>query len=165
MITATRFHDFSYGHRVYGHENKCKTLHGHNGRVHFTCQSMNFGSPLDSLGRVIDFGEIKKLCDWVEENWDHKFLLWEQDPMRHLLADKAWVMEMTHDPYPHARFELAASIVLLGANPTAENMARFLLYNVGPMIFKGTGIALIKVVMEETRKCSATAELDAIPVE
>jgi 6-pyruvoyl-tetrahydropterin synthase len=34
------------------------------------------------VGRVIDFSVIKTLlCDWLEDNWDHRFLLWEQDPM------------------------------------------------------------------------------------
>ena len=155
MITATRFHDFSYGHRVYGHENKCKSLHGHNGRVHFTCQSMNFHAPLDPLGRVADFGFIKtRLCEWVEQFWDHKFLLWEQDPMR----------QLSHEVDEVSR-AFKESIVTLPVNPTAENMARFLLYSVGPLCLKGTGVVLTKVIMEETRKCSATAELDAIPVE
>ena len=71
-ITATRYHDISCGHRVSGHESKCQFLHGHNYRFHFTVE----GSKLDALGRVMDFGVIKSiLCEWLEENWDHKFLL------------------------------------------------------------------------------------------
>ena len=67
--TANRFHDFSAGHRVHGHESKCADLHGHNYRVHFTCSA----DKLDAVGRVIDFGDINKiLCQWLESNWDHK---------------------------------------------------------------------------------------------
>ena len=39
ITTAARYHDFSAGHKVTGHENKCAHLHGHNYRVHFTIQS------------------------------------------------------------------------------------------------------------------------------
>ena len=69
MITAERYHDISMGHRVVGHENKCRHLHGHNYRIHFVCEA----SSLDALGRVIDFGEINdRLCEWLEEHWDHR---------------------------------------------------------------------------------------------
>ena len=77
--TATRYHDISCGHRVVGHENKCRHIHGHNYRITFTCQG-----DLDSVGRVLDFSEIKsRLCMWVEDNWDHKFLAWEEDELLH----------------------------------------------------------------------------------
>ena len=136
-ITATRYHDFSAGHRVAGHENKCSALHGHNYRVHFTCAA----EELDHLGRVIDFGVIKtRLCDWVEEFWDHRFLMWDGDEL---------LDEMT--PLP--------GLAQVPFNPTAENMAEYLLTVVGPMALKGTGVLLVKVMIEETRKCSAEAAL------
>ena len=73
MITATRYHDFSAGHKVTGHEDKCAHLHGHNYRVHFTIQSIE---GVDAIGRVLDFGAIKtRLCDWLEREWDHRFLI------------------------------------------------------------------------------------------
>ena len=81
-FSVTRYHDFSYGHRVVGHETKCRHLHGHNGRVHFTCRAEPGVKGLDDIGRVIDFGVIKsKLCMWLEDNWDHKFLAWENDQL------------------------------------------------------------------------------------
>ena len=143
-ITVTRWHDFSYGHRVYGHENKCAGLHGHNGRVHFTCTAPQ----LDMLGRVIDFSVIKsKLCDWVEDNWDHKFLLWYDDPLRLRLHDSPIDEAARH------------SIKVVMFNPTAENMAQHLFKVIGPKELEGTGITLVKVVLEETRKCSAEVSI------
>ena len=69
MITAERYHDISMGHRVVGHENKCRHLHGHNYRIHFVCEA----DQLDALGRVIDFGLINdRLGQWLEEHWDHR---------------------------------------------------------------------------------------------
>lgn len=136
-VTAQRYHDFCAGHRVVGHEGKCKGLHGHNYRVHFTCEA----SSLDSLGRVIDFSVIKvKLCEWLEEWWDHKMLLWKEDPMRFSLTSLA-----------------NSGVVVVSFNPTAENMALHLLNVVGPRQLKGTGVELVEVRIEETRKCSATA--------
>lgn len=138
IVTACRYHDFSYGHRVFGHENKCGHLHGHNGRVHFFCSA----SELDYVGRIMDFGVINALlCQWVEENWDHKFLIWMHDSLAGELAT------LDNEGVAHVPF-----------NPTAENMARHLLEVVGPERLAGTGVELIEVVMEETRKCSASAK-------
>jgi 6-pyruvoyltetrahydropterin/6-carboxytetrahydropterin synthase len=137
--TAKRYHDFSCGHRVFGHESKCAHLHGHNYRVTFTCAA----SELDSVGRVIDFSAIKAfLCDWLEENWDHCFLLWNIDPLLQPLTDM--------DP---------DGVVSVPFNPTAENMAQFLVEFVGPQQLRGTGIRLVHCEVEETRKCSATYEV------
>lgn len=138
--TVTRYHDISCGHRVVGHESKCRFLHGHNYRVYFTCQA-----ELDQVGRVIDFSVIKeKLCMWLERSWDHKFLLWRADPF-------------------NCRTGLGAfkddGVVEVPFNPTAENMAEFLVRCVGPSVLHGTGVKLIKVTVEETRKCSATFEV------
>ena len=137
IFTIERQHDFSYGHRIYGHESKCSHLHGHNGRVTFTCTA----NELDKVGRVLDFAEIKvKLCEWLETVWDHKFLIFADDPLKTVLVQ--------NDP---------TGVVSVPFNPTAENMAIYLLNEVGPQQLKGTGVRLIKVVVEETRKCSASA--------
>ncbi len=135
MITANRYHDISVGHRVFGHESKCAHLHGHNYRVHFT-----IAGELDDIGRVLDFSVIKeKLCMWLEEQWDHKFLVWEDDPWQHQLA--------LLDPH---------GVVWTPFNPTAENMAEYLVTVVAPIQLVGTGTKLLSCTIEETRKCSAT---------
>ena len=146
MITAERYHDFSYGHRVFGHENKCAHLHGHNGRVHFTikgAETEENQTGLDKVGRILDFSVIKeKLCVWLEENWDHKMLIWSRDPW----ADALYQLDRK-------------GLVEVPFNPTAENMAQYLLTVVGPKQLLGTGCTLVKVTVEETRKCAATSEL------
>lgn len=135
MITASRFHDFSYGHRVFGHESKCAMLHGHNGRVHFTVQA----TALDAVGRVLDFSVINtRLCAWVEEHWDHRFLLWERDPWLH-----------------HLRGVDPDGVVTVPFNPTAERMAEYLVDVIGPRQLHDTGCHLVSCRVEETRKCSA----------
>jgi 6-pyruvoyltetrahydropterin/6-carboxytetrahydropterin synthase len=138
MITAERYHDISCGHRVYGHESKCAHFHGHNYRFHFKVSPDN--DELDSVGRVLDFSVIKSnLSEWLENNWDHKFLLWEKDPARHSLINE--------DPN---------GIVLTPFNPTAENLAQYIVDVIGPKQLFGTGCTLIECKIEETAKCSAT---------
>lgn len=132
--TASRYHDISVGHRVAGHESKCQHLHGHNYRITFEIGA----SELDKVGRVLDFGVIKSLlCMWLEDNWDHKMLIWENDPLLpSLLA-----------------VDNGASIVITPFNPTAENMGEFIGTVVGPQILP-QGTNLVSVIIEETRKCS-----------
>jgi 6-pyruvoyltetrahydropterin/6-carboxytetrahydropterin synthase len=138
MWTASRYHDISTGHRVYGHESKCAHAHGHNYRVHFHC-----AGDLDSIGRVIDFSVIKeRLCMWLEDNYDHKFLLWKEDPWCEVMKDI--------DP---------DGVVVVDFNPTAENIAEHLIKVVAPIQLAGTGVKLIKCDIEETRKCSASYTL------
>lgn len=141
-ITARRYHDISCGHRVHNHESKCAHLHGHNYRIHFEIEALK----LDALGRVLDFSVIKeKLCMWLEEYWDHRFLVWTQDPLHSYLLDID-----------------REGVVVVPFNPTAENMAEHLLNIIGPEQLAGTGATLISVVIEETRKCSVSASLEKV---
>ena len=93
-----------------------------------------------NVGRVIDFSVIKdKLCNWLEDNWDHKFILWEKDP---------WTVTFQEiDP---------EGLVIVDFNPTAENMAEYLVNVIAPIQLRDTGVKLIKCDIEETRKCSAS---------
>lgn len=139
IIKAVRYHDFSYGHTVYEHESACANIHGHNGRVYFHCEA----ETLDEVGRVIDFSVIKStLCQWIEDNWDHKFLVYEKDPRAKPLK------------------ELDPTVVIVSFNPTAENMGLYLLNKVGPSLLQQfKGIRLTEVEFFETRKCSAHVKL------
>ncbi len=147
--TAERYHDFSYGHRVVGHEGKCRHLHGHNGRVHFTVEA----EKLDQIGRVMDFGVIKeKLCMWVEDNWDHKFMAWTEDQLMNKISNAVSEYPFSKD----ADYMLFESIIWVPFNPTAENMAEYLVEVIGPQQLEGTGCTLTHVIIEETRKCSCS---------
>lgn len=91
----------------------------------------------------MDFSEIgRRLCNWLEDNWDHRFLVWDADPWRSSLT------------------KLDAATVWVPFNPTAENMAEYLVKVIGPDVLEGTGVKLVKCCVEETRKCSATFETD-----
>lgn len=74
---VTRTFRFCYGHRIAGHAGPCAHLHGHNARVEVECRG-----PLDPLGMVIDFGEIRsRLEGWIRDHWDHRMLLRRGDPL------------------------------------------------------------------------------------
>ncbi|MDN4753690.1 6-carboxytetrahydropterin synthase [Porphyromonadaceae bacterium W3.11] len=139
MIRAERYHDISCGHRVVNHESKCRFLHGHNYRIHFGVEA----NDLDELGRVLDFSVIKSvLCDWLETHWDHKFLIWQEDPL-----------------LPELEKISPESLNVVPFNPTAENMALYLLHDVAPALLDPYQCRLTSCRIEETRKCSVSAEL------
>ncbi len=136
LLSAERTHDISMGHRVVGHCGKCKHLHGHNYRFHFVCVA----NELDELGRVIDFGVIKEnLCMWIENNWDHRLMLWEKDPLLPTM------MQIVPD-----------DIITVPFNPTAEQLAKYMVDKVAPEQLLGTGVYLQSCTVEETAKCRAT---------
>jgi 6-pyruvoyltetrahydropterin/6-carboxytetrahydropterin synthase len=133
MITCTRRLQFCAGHRVVGHESKCRHLHGHNYVALLTAEAPR----LDDIGRVIDFGVLKdKYGTWIEEHWDHRMLLWVDDPIR--------VQPGAHSP----------GIVRVPFNPTAENMAHHLLHL---SLLMHTPVRLVKVTLWETENCYAEA--------
>jgi len=131
----SRTHEAHIGHRVYGHESKCANLHGHSYVFTFTCTSDH----LDSLGRIIDFSVVKsRLCQWIEDNWDHRLLLWEGDP---------WLSSMR---------AIDRSVVAVPFNPTAEKMAEYIVEEVGPRALDGLNVRLTACRVEETTKCWAS---------
>ncbi len=62
--------DFSSAHQLRGYKGKCENLHGHNWRV----LAVLCGEKLDSLGMLMDFGDVKKLLKTLMDRLDHKFL-------------------------------------------------------------------------------------------
>jgi 6-pyruvoyltetrahydropterin/6-carboxytetrahydropterin synthase len=144
-ITVMRKVSFCAGHRLLNHENKCANVHGHNYIVEFYVT----GNEVDEIGRVVDFAVINRLFKgWIDENWDHGFLLWDQDEE----AVKALRMIRPN------------RIFLLPYNPTAENMARFLIEVVAPPLIasiRGYDLRMTKVVVWETENSSATVTVDA----
>ena len=140
MITCTRRIQFCAGHRVHRHESKCRNLHGHNYVVYFDAEAPE----LDDLGRVIDFGILKTvLGGWIDENWDHGFIL-DLNDVEALNAVKQ---------IPNQKW------ATLEVNPTAENMAKYLVEEICPMLFKGSNVRIRKVTLWETENCYATAEI------
>ncbi len=136
MITCTRRIEFDAAHRVMEHESKCKHLHGHRYAVEATFSA----NDLDALGRVIDFGTIRELLgNWIDAHWDHATILNAKDKaLGEAIAAKTGQV-----------------IFYLPQNPTAENMANYLLREVCPTLFKGKGAHCITLRLYETPNCYA----------
>lgn len=188
--SVIRTHEICAGHRVVGHESKCRHLHGHNYKFHFkvapkfkndTDYELQYRalaskmSPnkarnivekrkredakgLDTVGRVIDFSVVKStLCEWLENNWDHKFLHWEKDglidALKRLVEDENNLPEdqqlMSHKDELH----MLDSFVELPFNPTAENLAQYMVEVIGPRLLDDYGVELVECRIEETSKC------------
>lgn len=168
--TVIRSHEICAGHRVVGHESKCRHLHGHNYKFHFKVapkrvESENYvpgakgfsvEGKLDNVGRVIDFSVVKTtLCQWLEDNWDHKFLHWENDSVINSLIvvastefarENNLVIDEDYDPF-------VDSLVALPFNPTAENLAAYMVNVIGPQLLDEYGVELVECTIEETSKC------------
>ncbi|MCA9184361.1 MAG: 2-amino-4-hydroxy-6-hydroxymethyldihydropteridine diphosphokinase [Pirellulaceae bacterium] len=93
------FH-FFYGHRLLRYAGKCRHLHGHNGRVQIEV--------VGSAGKLA--GRLQQVHTWVCENWRGRMILCHDDPAIGYLRDHG-------EP-----------IFLLDANPTTENLARWLFH-------------------------------------
>ena len=67
---------FDSGHRLLDYNGKCAYPHGHTYRTEVFIESQL----LNDLGLVYDFTDLKdKIKTWVDENWDHAFLVNSQD--------------------------------------------------------------------------------------
>jgi 6-pyruvoyltetrahydropterin/6-carboxytetrahydropterin synthase len=99
---------FEAGHRLLFYKGKCEAPHGHSFKVEIMVSSPT----VDDLGFVVDFVQLKqKVGQWIEENWDHAFLVNGQD--KELLAVLNSLSEKK-------------LFVFDRANPSAENLARYL---------------------------------------
>lgn len=140
MITVVRRVQFCAGHRVWRHTGPCGHLHGHNYVAYFHAAA----DRLDDLGMVIDFAVLKeRLGGWIERHWDHGFICHRDDEQA--------LSAMAAVP--------GQKLFIMDDNPTAENMARYLLHHVGPEQLADTGVRLVRVVLWETENCCAEAVL------
>lgn len=135
MLQITRRFEFDAGHRVLGHEGKCRHLHGH----HYIAEVTVTAPELDQLGRVIDFSVLKeRVGRWIDGSWDHALLLNGDDPQR----------------LHFERTEERVRFLSNGINPTAENLA-IILFITAQGMMKEVGIRVTHVRLYETPNCFA----------
>ncbi len=141
MYDVTRILEWDSGHRVLGHEGKCKYIHGHRYKAEITVTKS-----LDALSRVVDFSVIKRVIGaWIDEYWDHNFLCHKDDPILglHLMPDAGKLMFAGQAPY-----------VMKSGNPTAETIAEEL-YGQCVRLLGGAGLIILNVRVWETPNCYA----------
>lgn len=140
MMQITRAHSISAAHRLYDYDGRCERLHGHNYRIEATLSAPR----LNRLGMVVDFAEVKKtLFEALDAAWDHRTLLFTQDPLCARLA--AALDDDSLCPVPF--------------NPTAENMAAYLGEEFFPAVLRQAGmpeeLRVDAVVVHETEGSAA----------
>lgn len=141
-VQASRKLTFETGHRVYKHESACKNMHGHSYKLFLYAEAEH----LDSVGRVIDFKVLKtKFLPWIEDNWDHAFIWFDKD----------YAMEEMFVGGPLSLLKNWKAPF----NPTAENMAIFILNELGPRLLQNTGVTITKVELHETENCKVEVSL------
>lgn len=131
MVECTRRIEFDAAHRVIGHENKCKYLHGHRYVLEVTAST----NELDSIGRVVDFGVLKSVVkEWVDEKLDHNVILHQDDKSLGDLIEK----------------ETGQNVYYLKSNPTAENIALHIKSDIIPLLFTKNSFDIVKLRLYET---------------
>ncbi len=130
MFTVARNFSFSYGHRLYRYEGKCRRLHGHNAEVRVEI-GMN---ELNEQGMALDFVNLKDVVGkWIDDELDHRVFLSKDDPVAHILL------------------EVGEPVLLTDGNPTAELLAKMIFEYVASQ-----GLNVLKVEFWETKNCRAT---------
>lgn len=132
--------EFDSGHRVLGHQGKCRHLHGHRYVAEVGISTYH----LNELGMVLDFAEVKRrVGGWIDEHWDHNTLLHLKDPLVTVTVPVVYLVGRR--PY-----------LMQSGNPTAENIAMELFGRaVGLLEVQYPQLRVEEVVVWETPNCRA----------
>lgn len=74
--STKRFTGFPCTHRQWRAESHCRFVHGYSREFHFEFAA----SELTKEGWVVDFGGLKELKQWLDQVFDHTFLIAQDDP-------------------------------------------------------------------------------------
>ena len=108
-IRITKQFTFETGHALYGHDGKCKNIHGHSYKLSVTV----LGNPvLDSndpkFGMIMDFSDLKKIVkEEIVDKFDHATVFNKNTPHLELAT---LLSERDHD------------VILVDYQPTTEMM-------------------------------------------
>lgn len=165
--------DIDAGHRVPTHGSKCKAIHGHRWKIVAGCGLMgqHLQEQGEQTGMVMDFGFLKQeMMNAIHVLCDHAFIAWVGDPLA-----RAWVeadgvaFPLLQDEISHVglagccRLSLSdqqIELYLMGAVPTAENLAAHWYARLAPRIDKrSNGAAILKrLTVHETPNSMAVYE-------
>jgi 6-pyruvoyltetrahydropterin/6-carboxytetrahydropterin synthase len=145
MLRIMRVIEWDMGHRLVGHEGKCRHLHGHRYSAEFVVTAPS----TDEVGRVIDFGVIKQeMKTFIDDKLDHKTMLNESDKLVALL---------NNEKRKEMRVSVGVSeseLYVVPFNPTAEHIAQHLL-EVAQKRLTPYGVHPVSVKVWETPNCWA----------
>ena len=112
------FTGFPCTHRQWRAESHCRFVHGYSREFHFEFAA----SELTKEGWVVDFGGLKEVKKWLEQIFDHTFLVAQDDPELEAFKalDKTGTIQLRVLPNPG--MEGSAEYVYLEASKILESL-------------------------------------------
>ena len=140
LTIKKKYTDLPFSHRQPRHDGRCAWCHGHNWGFDFTFTAKE----LDENGFVVDFGKLKFLKSYLEQKFDHTFVIPQDDPEMEL--------------WETLKNKNLIDLVIL-PDVSAEGLCRFLLEDVNKLIMTQTNNrdSVVEVTVWEDEKNSATA--------
>ncbi|WP_294152817.1 6-carboxytetrahydropterin synthase [uncultured Clostridium sp.] len=123
---------FDMAHYLSGYDGKCSNIHGHRYRLIAQIGSENLQSEGQCRGMVDDFSNFKNALKTIENTFDHKLVIEDNEDGRKL-AEK--LRELPND----------FDIYFVDYRPTAEEMSRDIFNRL-----KAMGLAVCEVELFET---------------
>ena len=136
--STKRFGPIKTGHRQWRDRGHFSFIHGYGRYVRLTFEA----SELDERGWVMDFGDLKDVKGWIEDEWDHRTLIADDDPLIPQLKELEDMGGIDLNILPE------------GYYPGIEESCRYLYDMINPMIKEKTNnrVEITRVECWETEK-------------
>ena len=139
-IRITKQFTFETGHALYGHDGKCKNIHGHSYKLSVTV----LGTPISDsnnpkFGMIMDFSDLKKIVkEEIVDRFDHATIFNKNTP---------------HIEIANNLRSLGHNIVLVDYQPTSEMLVTDFADKIKNRLPKN--IKLFSLKLRETASCYA----------
>ena len=118
--STKRIGPISTGHRQWRDPGHCSFVHGYGRYVQFVFAC----TTLDDKMWVVDFGGLKDIRKWLEDQWDHRLLIASDDPL----------LDTFKDLHEKGGIDLHVMDVTKGWGPGIEASCKFVHDHIDPLI-------------------------------
>lgn len=136
-------HNMEVAHRLFNLKGRCEQIHGHSMWVTVRIYgevNPDFGAVVNTYGKVMDFGSMKKgLRHYLDNTYDHRLFLNQEDPWAQPLFTKDDSIKM-HEA------EFLPGLVTCDGDPTTENLALW----IGEWAMSHYGVRKLQCTVQET---------------
>ena len=130
--------EFDMAHYLSGYDGKCSNIHGHRYKLIVSVKSETLHQEGQLRGMVDDFGNIKAKLKEIEDLYDHKLVIEDNEDGR-LVAQK--LSELPN----------AFKVMLVPYRLTAEEMSRDIFYKLKDM---GLNVSEVELFETPTNSCT-----------
>ena len=134
--------EFDMAHYLSGYNGKCSNLHGHRYKLIVSIKSETLHQEGQLKGMVDDFGNIKSKLKEIEDLFDHKLVI-ENNEEGLLLTKKLKELPNSFD------------VLLVPYRPTAEEMSRDIFHKLKAM---GLDVCEVELFETPTNSCTYTED-------